>query len=83
VTAGTARAVTGTFSFEDQFVVQPGEPASCSFPVSIDLQTHVSHEVSLDAQGQPTRKTIHYINAGTDSPSGKSLYERDAPNGHH
>jgi hypothetical protein len=35
--AGTS-PLTGSFSFEDQFVVQPGDPASCAFPVSGDMQ---------------------------------------------
>src|SRR5215469_5605559 len=46
--------LTGSLSFEDQFIVQPGDAASCSFPISIDLQVSGTYQVLLDAQGQPT-----------------------------
>ena len=30
--------LTGSFSGEDQFIVEPGDIASYSFPVTVDLQ---------------------------------------------
>jgi hypothetical protein len=73
-----ARATTGTFSFEDQFTVQPGDPASCSFPIFVDLQVHGSFQVLLDASGQPTRVIIHEIWSGTGSANGNYVVEHAA-----
>jgi len=73
-----ARAITGTFSFEDQFTVQPGDPASCSFPISFDLQVHGSFQVLLDASGEPTRLIVHEIWSGTGSANGNHVIEHAA-----
>jgi len=80
--AGTAlaepRAITGTFSFEDQFTVQPGEAASCSFPIFFDLQVHGSYQILLDAAGEPTRLIVHSIWSGTGSANGNYIIEHAA-----
>jgi hypothetical protein len=81
--AGTAlaeaRATTGTFSFEDQFTVQPGEgPTSCSFPYFADLQVHGSYQVLLDASGEPIRVIVHSIWSGTLSANGNYVIEHAA-----
>jgi hypothetical protein len=73
-----SRADTGTFSFEKTFVIQPGDPASCSFPVYVDLQVHGSFRVLLDAQGQPTSVIAHDIWSGTLTANGKSDVEHAA-----
>jgi hypothetical protein len=80
--AGTAfaqpRAITGTFSFEDQFTVQPGETASCSFPIFLDLQVHGSFQLLLDASGEPTRLIVHEIWSGMVSANGNYVIEHAA-----
>jgi hypothetical protein len=80
--AGTAiaeaRAITGTFSFRDQFTVQPGDPVSCSFPTSFDLQVHGSFQVLLDAFGEPIRVIVHSIWSGTVSANGNYVIEHAA-----
>jgi hypothetical protein len=73
-----ARAITGTFSFVDQFTVQPGDPVSCSFPTSFDLQVHGSFQVLLDASGEPTRVIVHSIWSGTVSANGNYVIEHAA-----
>jgi hypothetical protein len=73
-----ARAITGTFSFPDQFTVQPGDPASCSFPISFDLQLHGSYQILLDASGEPIRVIIHSIWSGTGSANGNYVIEHAA-----
>jgi hypothetical protein len=73
-----ARAITGTFSFEDHFTVQPGEAASCSFPISFDLQGHGSYQELLDASGEPTRVILHWIWSGTGSANGNYVIEHAA-----
>jgi hypothetical protein len=80
--AGTAfaegRAITGTFSFEDQFTVQPDDPASCSFPISFDLQVHGSFQVLLDASGEPIRLIVHELWSGTGNANGNYVIEHAA-----
>jgi hypothetical protein len=80
--AGTAfaqpRAITGTFSFEDQFTVQPGETAGCSFPIFLDLQVHGSFQFLLDASGEPTRLIVHEIWSGMVSANGNYVIEHAA-----
>jgi hypothetical protein len=73
-----ARAITGTFSFPDQFTVQPGDPASCSFPISFDLQLHGSYQILLDASGEPIRVIVHSIWSGTVSANGNYVIEHAA-----
>jgi hypothetical protein len=70
--------ITGTFSFPDQFTVQPGDAASCSFPTSFDLQVHGSFQVLLDASGEPTRMIVHSIWSGTVSANGNYVIEHTA-----
>jgi hypothetical protein len=73
-----SRADTGRFSFENTFVIQPGDPASCSFPINVDLQVRGSFRVLLDAQGQPTSVIAHDIWSGTLTANGKSDVEHAA-----
>lgn len=76
--AANARAVTGTFSDEDQFVVEPGDPSSCSFPVSFDLQVHGSFQELLDSHANPTSMIVHEIWSGTGSANDKYVIEHAA-----
>jgi hypothetical protein len=73
-----ARAITGTFSFRDQFTVQPGDPVSCSFPISFDLQVRGSFQVLLDASGEPIRLIVHEIWSGTGNANGNYVIEHAA-----
>jgi hypothetical protein len=68
----------GTFSFEETFTVQPGDIASCTFPVTIHLQGSGTFQVSVDAEGEPTRVMIHETWIGTDSANGFVLPEHGA-----
>jgi hypothetical protein len=72
------RAITGRFSFEGRFTVQPGETASCSFPIFLDLQVHGSFQVLLDASGEPTRLIVHEIWSGAVSANGNYVIEHAA-----
>src|SRR5215469_7141837 len=72
--------LTGSFSFEDQFIVQPGDTASCSFPISIDLQVSGTYQVLLDAQGQPTELLLHEHWTGTGAANGGYVIEHAAQN---
>jgi len=74
--------LTGSFSFEDQFIVQPGDAASCSFPISIDLQVSGTYQVLLDAQGQPTELLLHehWTGTGTGTANDKYVTEHAAQN---
>jgi hypothetical protein len=76
------RAVTGRYSYEDQFVVSPGSPASCSFPVYGDMFGEFSFEVLLDAQGQPRQLINHEIWSGTLSANGNTVVEHGAQTDH-
>ena len=73
-----ARASTGTFSFTDHFVVEPGEPASCSFPITADQVGRGTFQVLSDANGTPTRVVVHNTWVGTLQANGKSDVERAA-----
>jgi len=72
--------LTGSFSYEDQFTVQPGDPASCAFPVAFDLQVRGTYQVFLDAQGQPVRMLVHEHWTGTGTANGKYVIEHAAGN---
>jgi len=72
--------LTGSFSYEDQFTVQPGDPASCAFPVAFDLQVRGTYQVFLDAQGQPVRMLVHEHWTGTGTANGKYVIENAAHN---
>jgi hypothetical protein len=82
--AATALAATpptvGGFAFEDQFTVQPGDTASCSFPISFDLQVSGTYQIFLDAQGQPVRALLHEHWTGTGTANGKYVIEHAAQN---
>src|SRR6476659_971875 len=69
---------TGTFSFENQFVVQPGNPASCSFPVTFDLQVSGNFQLEFDSQGQPAKLLLHEHWTGTGAANGKLVIEHAA-----
>jgi hypothetical protein len=72
--------LTGSFSYEDQFTVEPGDPASCSFPVAFDLQVRGTYQLFLDAQGQPVRFLMHAHLTGTGTANGNYVIEHDAQN---
>jgi hypothetical protein len=72
--------LTGSFSFEDQFTVQPGDTASCSFPVAFDLQVRGTYQLFLDAQGQPAQLLLHENWTGTGTANGKYVIEHAAQN---
>jgi hypothetical protein len=72
--------LTGSFTFEDQFTVQPGDIASCSFPVEVDLQVRGTYQLFLDAQGQPVRLLLHENWTGTGTANGKYVIEHAAQN---
>jgi len=72
--------LTGSFSFEDQFIVQPGDTASCSFPVAVDLQVRGKYQLFLDAQGQPAELLLHENWTGTGTANGKYVMEHAAQN---
>jgi hypothetical protein len=72
--------LTGSFAFEDQFTVQPGDTASCSFPVAVDLQVRGRFQLFLDAQGQPVRVLLHENWTGTGTANGKYVIEHAAQN---
>jgi hypothetical protein len=70
----------GSFAFEDQFTTQPGDPASCSFPMAVDVQVRGTFTVSTDAQGEPTRLLVHNHWTGTVSANGRAVIEHAAQN---
>jgi hypothetical protein len=72
--------LTGSFAYEDQFTVQPGDPASCSFPIAFDLQVRGTFQLKLDAQGQPARLLLHEHWTGTGTANGKYVIEHAAQN---
>jgi hypothetical protein len=72
--------LTGSFSYEDQFTVEPGDTASCSFPIAFDLQVSGIYQVFLDAQGQPVRLLLHEHWTGTGTANGKYVIEHAAQN---
>jgi hypothetical protein len=83
VAASTATAtppVTRRISFEDSFTVQPGDVASCAFPIAIDLQVDLIFQVFFDDQGRPVRIVLHETWFGTDSANGNVLPEHGATN---
>ena len=59
---------------------QPGDPASCSFPITFDLVGHGSFQVFRDASGEPTRALIHQTWMGIGTANGKHVIERAAQN---
>jgi hypothetical protein len=71
---------TGTFTFTDHFVVQPGDPASCSFPITVDVAGRGSFQVFHDASGEPTRLLLHQTWTGTGTANGKHVIEHAAQN---
>lgn len=81
---GAALAATppliGSFRFEDQFTVQPGDTASCSFPIAVDLQVSGQYQILLDSQGQPVRLLLHEHWTGTGTANGKYVIEHAAQN---
>jgi hypothetical protein len=72
--------VTGSFSFEDQFTVEPGDTASCSFPVAFDLQVRGTFQILFDAQGHPVQLLLHESWTGTGTANGKYVIEHAAQN---
>jgi hypothetical protein len=70
--------LTGSFAFEDQFTVQPGDTASCSFPIAFDLQVDGTYQLFLDGQGQPVRLLLHEHWTGTGTANGKYVIEHAA-----
>jgi hypothetical protein len=62
--------LTGSFAFEDQLPVQPGHPASCSFPVAVHRQVRGTHPLFLDTQGQPARLLLNEHWTGTGAANG-------------
>jgi hypothetical protein len=71
---------TGSFTIDDHFVVQPGDPASCSFPITIDLHGQGTYQVFFDDQGQPTGYLLHEKWTGTLTANGRQLTEHAAQN---
>lgn len=84
VLPATARAatppLTGSFAFEDQFTVEPGDTASCSFPIDFDLQVRGTYQVLLDVQGDPVTLLLHESWTGTGTANGKYVIEHAAQN---
>jgi hypothetical protein len=82
--AASAAAATPPFtrriSFEASFIVQPGDVASCAFPIAIDLQVDLIFQVFFDVQGRPVRVALHENWFGTDSANGNVLPEHGATN---
>src|SRR5215469_9869021 len=70
--------LTGNFSFEDQFIVEPGDTASCAFPISFDLQVRGNYEIFLDAQGDQTKLLLHEHWTGTGTANGQYVIEHAA-----
>ena len=70
--------LTGRFSFEDSFDVNPGDPASCPFTIHIDLQAQASFQLLQDAQGAFDRLLLHEHWVGTVSANGRQVTERAA-----
>jgi hypothetical protein len=73
-----ARASTGTFTFTDHFVIEPGDPASCSFPITADQVGRGTFQVLSDANGTPTRFVVHNTWVGTLKANGKTDVEHAA-----
>src|SRR5262249_17222180 len=69
---------TGSFAGEDQFIVQPGDTASCSFPIAVDLQVRGTYQVFRDTQGQPAKLMLHETWTGTGTANGKYVIEHAA-----
>ena len=70
----------GSFAYEDQFTVEPGDAASCSFPIAFDLQVRGTYQVFPDVQGQPVRLLLHEHWTGTGTANGKYVIEHAAQN---
>jgi hypothetical protein len=66
-----ARATAGTFTFTDHFVIQPGDTASCSFPVTADQVGRGPFQVLSDSSGTPVRVIVHNVWVGTLQAKGK------------
>src|SRR4051794_29037913 len=73
-----ARASTSTFTFTDPFVIEPGDPASCSFPVTADQVGRGTFQVMRDASGTPIRVVVHNVWVGTLEANGKTVVEHAA-----
>jgi hypothetical protein len=71
---------TGSYTIDEHFIVQPGDTASCAFPISIDLQGQGHIQLFFDDQGQPSRFLKHETWTGTLSANGKQLTEHAAQN---
>lgn len=78
--AQAAPPETDTFTFTDHFVVQPGDVASCEFPITIDQQGRGNFQLIVDAQGNPVRVRIHNDWSGVASANGKTVLEHAAQN---
>jgi hypothetical protein len=72
------RASTGRFTFTDHFVIEPGDPASCSFPVTADQVGRGTFQVLNDASGTPVRLIVHSVWVGTLTANGKTDVEHAA-----
>ena len=77
---GATTPLTGSFAYEDQFTVEPGDAASCSFPIAFDLHVSGTYQVFLDAQGQPVQLLLHEYWTGTGTANGKYVIEHAAGN---
>ena len=73
-----ARASTGSFTFTDHFIIEPGDPASCSFPITADQAGRGTFQVLSDANGTPTRVVVHNTWVGTLQANGKTDVEHAA-----
>jgi len=78
--AQAAPPATGTFTFTDHFVVNPGDVASCPFPFTVDQVGRGNFQVIFDAQGNAVRVRIHNEWTGTGSANGKTVIEHAAQN---
>jgi hypothetical protein len=75
---GDARGSTDTFTFTDHFVIEPGDAASCSFPITADQVGRGTFQVLRDASGTPIRVVVHNVWVGTLQANGKTDVEHAA-----
>jgi hypothetical protein len=59
-------------------VVQPGDPATCSFPVAFDLHVNGTFIVLFDSSGQPVQLLLDEHWTGTGTANGKQVIEHAA-----
>jgi hypothetical protein len=75
----TARAESGSFPIDEQFVDE-GVSAACGFDILIDLHGIRRYEVGFDADGNAIWLNLHTIREGTVSANGIALSEIDREN---